>query len=233
MIRRAGTHGGFTLLEMLVALAMMSLLAGALYGSLRIGFSAHRTAERAIAPARTLAIALDLLQRDLECALPPGGILAGPFVGVDEVRGEVDEDSLTWFAAAGEPESEKSDVVQIEIILVEGDGVEPRRLVRRTTRNLLAPTVPEPEQETLCRDVAGLNLRYFDGSYWHDSWDSTVFADRVPLVVEITLSLPTDEEAGEYDATGGRALKRLIVLPCGRPYKGESAIIIRDPEVWR
>ena len=80
-------HGraGFTLLEILLAMAMMSVLAGSLYTSLHIAFQARESSQAALSPVRAGQVATDLIRRDLESALPPRGILAGIFYGADAV----------------------------------------------------------------------------------------------------------------------------------------------------
>jgi hypothetical protein len=43
-----------------------------------------------------------------------------------------------------------------------------------------------PDQLLLFSEVAGIKFRYFDGTFWHDAWDSRL-EDRLPLAVEIFL----------------------------------------------
>ena len=61
MERRRAQRAAFTLLEMILALAMMSMLAGALYASLRTAFRARDAGLRAIEPARRAELAIELL----------------------------------------------------------------------------------------------------------------------------------------------------------------------------
>lgn len=106
---------GFTLLELLIALAVAGIIAVTLAASLRIAFRARASAEAAVGPVRTAELALAMLKADIESTLPPspsntatgtttgtgtgtaGGIvgatgtatgaLAGPFVGTQPVMG--------------------------------------------------------------------------------------------------------------------------------------------------
>ena len=82
--------------------------------------------------------------------------------------------------------------------------------MRRATRNLLAPTTPEPTEQTICRHVISLNFSYFDGTGWYDEWDSTQQDNRLPVAVEIALqlrppraaaSLPSNEELEAHTIT--------------------------------
>lgn len=62
-----------------------------------------------------------------------------------------------------------------------GDGEMPLGLARQVVRvltsedesNALLPDVAEPQRYLIAEEVKGLTFRYFDGSSWVDSWDST------------------------------------------------------------
>src|SRR5438477_863076 len=62
---------GFTLLELILAMTCACMLAVTLYASLRIGIKSRDHAEAAVEPARQAQVALELIGRDLESALPP------------------------------------------------------------------------------------------------------------------------------------------------------------------
>jgi prepilin-type N-terminal cleavage/methylation domain-containing protein len=65
-----GGRGGFTLLELLVALFIGAILTVVMFESLNVANLARKSTERAIAPSRTAQIALDLLRSDLS-NVPP------------------------------------------------------------------------------------------------------------------------------------------------------------------
>ncbi len=64
-------RGGFTLLELVVALGMVAVLAVSLYTSLHIAFAAQSSAEAALDAPRTAELAIDFLQKDFENADVP------------------------------------------------------------------------------------------------------------------------------------------------------------------
>ena len=78
-----GNNRAFTLLEMLVATAMIAVLAGSFYATLRVAFRAQRSALRTIEPVRKAKLAVNLLRADIQSALVPNGVLAGSFLGED------------------------------------------------------------------------------------------------------------------------------------------------------
>jgi hypothetical protein len=69
--------------------------------------------------------------------------------------------------------------------------------------------------------VKAFNLRYFDGSDWLDTWDSSQQGDVPPLAVEVVLTLnaaSTPSQLSEVDQSStdktGYAITRVILLPC-------------------
>lgn len=219
MARMARRHG-FTLLEMLVAVTLMSMLAASLYASLHTAFRGRRSVEAALEPSRRAAAALWLLGADIAAATPPTGLLAGAFQGEDDAdRAGYAADVLTFYALvadqlAGAP---PSPVRKIEIGLATDEDTGETLLVRRTTRNLLAPEEPEPVGEILCRRARGFDAAYYDGADWVESWDSTTQGDVLPLAVRVTLTLHVTGRDEGY------VVSRIFTPPCGAPAQDESA----------
>ncbi len=217
---RVTSRKGFTLLEMLVAMTLMSMLAASLYASLHVAFRGRRAAERGMEPPARAAAALRMLREDIESATVPTGLLAGEFVGEDaqDERGR-EADVLTFHALArdqwaGDP---PSPIVNVEIAVSADDETGEGTLVRRVTANLLAPEAQDPIEEVLCRRVSALDVTFFDGTDWLESWDSTTAGDVLPLAVRLTISLETEDEEEDY------VVSRVFALPCGSlPEEEES-----------
>lgn len=212
---------GFTMLELLLATALIALLAGSLYASLRVGMRAGQGALAAVDPTRRAMLAMDLVVQDLQAAAVPRGILAGAFVGEDgrDSAGR-DSDSLTFYAIApaGTVRAGAGDVRAVELSgLVSPDGQE-MMLIRGLTTNLLSPQLIDPGQEILCRGVRAFNLRYFDGTAWSDSWDSTTVEDVLPVAIEVTLEVSKGKEVQD----GTISLTRIVPIPCGIPVDANS-----------
>ena len=200
------TRHGFTLLELLIALAVVSIIMAALFAGLRIVNRAKTNTEAAVAPIQRIDIVLSFLQRDLESALPPSGTLASLFQGT---VGQNNSGDLLFDAAVDAPPqvSMLTDIRQVEYSVI-SDGSD-HLLVRNVTSNLLAPVQPDPDQEIICRGVRSFTVQYYDGSQWTDTWDSTMLQNAPPIAVQITL---------DFDGTGPSAaplhITRLIQLPC-------------------
>lgn len=211
-------QSGFTLLEVVLAMAMVAMLALSLYASLRIGFKARQSAINAVKPMRAMQIAMDLVRQDLESALPPSGILAGAFYGepLNENGGSADmvefyclgesllrDDPTTW-----------GGIRKVNLGLITLENGKTKALVREVTTNLLSSIEQEAEQEILCRGVKSFAIRYFDGEAWQDMWDSSEMGDVLPKAVEVTIEL---EPAGEAPTTQtGYRMTRMFSLACAK-----------------
>lgn len=218
---------GFTFLELILAMALMSVVAASLYASLSIGFKARRSAESAVEPARKAELVMELLSHDIDAALPPTGILAGAFDGIDEQDSTgSDCDTLSFFSSAHEPDGEEvaCDIRKIELALVTTFDTNEHLLVRRITTNLLAPKVLEPREEILGRGILSFNVRYFDGSDWLDNWDSVNQGDLLPLAVEVSLEVAYQEK--DASAQSVYQSTRVFLIPCSTPASEEGVEII-------
>ena len=212
----------FTLLELLVALAMMAVLSLSLLACMRIAFRARDDARVAVEPSRTAALAMEILQADLEAAVPPRGVLAGTFIGAPQTAEQgANSATLTFYATASGPAhlSGDGEIKRVELAVVPAtDGSEGQVLVRRVTGNLLALVPPPPDEEVICRGVVGFHLRYFDGYLWQDVWDSSQYDQTLPPAVEVSLEL---ERPGPASAAGPAGtlqtlrFTRVVALPCG------------------
>lgn len=212
-------ESAFTLLELLVAMTIMSIIGVSLYTSLHLAFKAKDSAEAAVEKARALEIAMSLIKEELISAMPPSGVLAGAFEGEDEQDADGDDaDTLSFYSSDHVPDEDEiaCDVRKVEIGMEAREGSDEKVIIRGITTNLLSPKTLDPDEEILCGGVASLNFRYYDGSDWQDDWDSGDNDNTLPEAVEIIVSLATDEDEDEdEDETGGYSLTQTVILPCG------------------
>src|SRR5689334_17853212 len=96
--RRGSGRGGFTLLELLVAIMLMVIVVMSLAASIRIGFKARDSAESAVEPGRTAELAFEVIRGDLESAAPPRGILAGAFAGTPSTDEKGESDDVFFYS---------------------------------------------------------------------------------------------------------------------------------------
>jgi len=220
-----GQHKAFTLLELLVAMTLMVVTAACLYTALYTGFRAKRSAMSAVEPTSLAINAIELIKQDTHGVLPPGGTLAGAFLGTNarDIDGE-DADSLEFYTTHIYADNDHlaGGLGKIEMALEEdSDDSDSYQLMRRVTTNLLSPRTVDPEEQVLCRNVKSLNLRYFDGDGWLDEWDSTADANSLPLAVEIDIQVLHNATSSSTESQT-RRLTQCFVIPCGGAKQEES-----------
>ena len=215
-------QGAFTLLELLIAMTMMSVIAISLYTSMSIGFKARESAERRVEKGRAAEIAIELIRGMLTSSMIPNGILAGEFEGEDEQdEYGYDADILVFYAADYNPLEDElaCDIEKIELGMSIREDTNERVIIRKRTTNLLSPKTLEPEEEVLCGGVRSWNLRYYDGNDWVDEWDSSDNDNTLPKAVEITIVLEESDDADEYGDDDEEEefyeFTQAIILPCG------------------
>ncbi len=217
----------FTLIELVVAMAIVAIMAVSLYASVRIAFKSQASAEAAVEPSRTAELAMEFIRQDLDNACPPAGNngqialatgrLCGDFIGNDSLgNNNKDSDDLNFFttAEAAEHPSANGEVKNVELLITSTQNSADQVLVRRVTRNLLSALVPTPDEEVLCRGVVGFNLRYYDGTTWNDSWDSTAVSNALPTAVEVTLELERPNTVGGVQTY---RFTRVFTMSCATP----------------
>ncbi len=206
----------FSLLELLIAMTMMSIIATSLYTSLGIGFKAKDTSESTLEIKRSARIVMDMLKQEIISALPPNGILAGTFEGTDEHDDSGNNsDSLVFYSAAYNPEDGEiaSDIVKVEISLETDEETDERVLVRGITTNLLSPKTLDPSEDILCSGVRSINLRYYDGYEWQNEWVSSDNDGSLPEAVEINIIFK-ERDKDNNGEEGVYSLTCSFSLPC-------------------
>jgi len=231
MLGGLGQYKAFTLLELLVAMTLMVVTAACLYTALYVGFRAKRSALSAVEPTLLAINAIELIKQDTYGVLPPGGTLAGAFLGTD-TRGinGVDADSLEFYTTHiyANGDNLVGGLGKIELVLEEDTDEyadydrNSYRLMRKVTTNLLSPKAVDSDEQVLCRNVMSLNLRYFDGEDgWLDEWDSTADANSLPLAMEINIQV-LHNGTSSAAAPQTRRLIQSFVIPCGGVVQAES-----------
>lgn len=188
---------GFTLVELLVALGILSLLMLAGYRGLTSLMDSERHLAAEQEKWRTLSLFFDRLEADLQRALPRGvrvGTGTEPaLLGASAEGGS----ARLVLSRAGDarPEYARS-----------GQRIEYRHREDRIELVLWPAydNAPEagPQVLTLIEGVESWTLRFARGKLWVDRWPPPGSSGVLPQAVETTLRL-----------RGGQPLQRLVVLP--------------------
>jgi general secretion pathway protein J len=205
MRRRA--DGGFTLLEVMLALAVLGFITTIMWGS----FSQTVTNKRAIEAAQdrlhTVRVALMRMTREIEMAYLSDsentmGVNRRTFL-TSTPRSDVDELTFSSFAhqrlRAGVPEGDTSLITYFG--QRDPDDRKVVNLMRRETRRLQAedPNAITGESYVLCPDVARVKFAFWDHKLkeWQNDW-STLKASGTPyLPAHIRITLTVIDERGQ------------------------------------
>jgi prepilin-type N-terminal cleavage/methylation domain-containing protein len=185
---------GFTLMEMLLALAVSAIVLAAMGG---VFYSAIRLRERTTAlleettPVRQ---ALAFLRRDLQGALPPGGLLAGDFKcgavnsGIGATAG-LQFSTTTGTLQDNVPYGDVQEVtyeLRDPVIRTNRFGKE---LIRTVSRNLLSSAALDYGEQFLLSNVQTLQFECFDGMEWREFWDTSLNDTNLPNAVRVRIEL--------------------------------------------
>ena len=200
----------FTLIEMMLAIGIMAMVIAAMnavfFSALRLRDHAASAVDAAL-PAQQ---ATEILRRDLQGAMAPGGVLAGDFKvgGVSEPNMsqpvEIEMYTSTGTLRATEPWGDIQMVTYELKPSATRSATGSKDLIRSVTRNLLSTTTPAPEDQWLMSGVQDLHFSCYDGTQWQDSWDTTSSNTNLPLAVRVRIQLD-GRHGGRTDRTGRAA----------------------------
>ena len=219
--------GAFTLIELLLAVGIFGIVLAAIntvfYSALRLR---TRTCE-ALDASHSVNNALALMRRDLQGTLPAGGYLSGTFkIGlVGSVAGVVQAPGLEFCTSTGiiDDNAPWGDAQKVTYQLrepLQRSGVSGKDLVRSVTRNLLATTAEEPEEQRLLQNVRTLEFLGYTGSDWRASWDTSLTETNAPSAVRVRIQLASQNTAADYSQ---QPMEMLVALPVVMPTNSASA----------
>lgn len=182
----ANNRFGFTLLELMVALAATSLIILAVTTTLFSLTRAHETASAEMSQRRALRSTLDLLRRELSSALYQSGDKQLRFQVEDRDYYGKPSSTLTFTTLAPPLEGEVSDQVQVQY---KAEALDKVIRLTRASRDFFQPEATPFKAFTLLDNLEGFQVECYDGSKWVKSWD-TALTNRLPKQVRITLTLP-------------------------------------------
>jgi prepilin-type N-terminal cleavage/methylation domain-containing protein len=157
---------GFTLIELLIGITILVMVLSTVYASYNIGIKTFRKIEAQSYLNQNSRQCWRMLSRDLRCAFLSKSNNATNFIG--------QKDRVSFSTYSPDYSRSKGNVTQVTY-LTGKDG-----LIRQ-----------EPDIKQVVAPLArSLELRYFDGKMWKETWDSAV----LPESVEIKVSLLAEDK---------------------------------------
>ena len=163
---------GFTLIELMISAALMSLILVSAYACLRAAFASQKLIEPRVEVLQGARVALALITADLRSACPLSKDF--DFLGTRRSSGDMDSDSLDFAthnytpARAGE-----GDFCEESVFLDKDPKSGQLGLWRRRNPRISMDPLSGGSREQLVRGVRGLRFEYSDGLDWYESWGDT------------------------------------------------------------
>ena len=167
--RRSRALAGFTLVEMVISAALMSLILSSAYMCLSAGTSSQKLVESRVDAIQNARVAMSFMAADLRsaCALS----MDSPFLGMQRSVGDVQADNIDFGTRNYTPKRpHEGDYCQVSYFLQRDPATGKFGLWRR--RN--PANAPDPltggRKEEIAQNVKGLRFQYYDGLEWYDQW---------------------------------------------------------------
>jgi len=215
---------GVTLLELLVAVTILGVISGLLYGTFTRAFAAREYAVAAMERYADARSAIDWLEDDLEGSYGSGLYPSGAKrffssgTAAEATLGGTPLLDITTTSARGttalvgplldvDRPRDRGDQVRV-IYHLEAPAPRDRSdanfgldLVRYEFRPPLDVKLEEASRAVVAHGIGSIQLRFFDGAAWHDDWDTTTDVGAkalpAPKMVRIRLRLADPAEPAE------------------------------------
>lgn len=205
MPSRRKPQTGFTLIETMLALALMAFITSLLWGTFAQTAKIKKRIEKEQDRTHTVRVALMRMSREIEMAF-----LTAETSGTQERRtmfsgtahNDFDELRFSWFGH----QRLRSDAAEGDTALVsyfgqpDPDDSTVMNLMRRETRRLEAkdPKLMPGETYILCPAVSRLKLAYYDYRQkdWREAWDTTKADGQQYMPTQVRISLTVFNERG-------------------------------------
>jgi len=214
-------YSAFTLIELLIALSMLVIILGAVYGTFTatVGTLPRVQAKTALElEARSI---LRRMTREIRGCYPGrsreqqkssdkdarsvrlGQAVPNFFAEKNASEGEI----LRFVTTAGVSALEENSVglSAVSYLFDESEGA----LLRRQSNAISKPESTDGDEDwlPLSGNVRSIVVEYFDGEKWHDEWDADE-KDGLPRAVRITLEMEGDESVSATVTAAARITAR-------------------------
>ncbi|MGB8169795.1 MAG: type II secretion system protein GspJ [Chthoniobacteraceae bacterium] len=182
----------FTLIEIMMAMAGGAVILAAIYGIFTKAVHLRDDGMRRTREVRVRARAAATLRNDLHNAFVSGGKIAASLTG--SVSGHSGNfPGYLKFTTTTTPDSGDllaADVQEVEYYVTTDAAAEDSssgQLVRTVDRDLLATVRQAPAEEPLLAGVKSMEVSFYDGSSWQQSWEVTENEKTLPEAVKVRI----------------------------------------------
>ena len=201
----------FTLIEMILAIGIAAMVLIAINAVLFASLHLRDVTTDAVDAATPVDQTMTFLQRDLECVVPPTNgtthVLSGDFkVGDVSSLGVSGPVAIEMFTATGALSADApwADIQRVtyELESPTDPSAAGKNLVRSVTRNLLAMTTPDVDDQLMLTGVESIKFSCYDGSQWQDTWDTTGLTSsetNLPVAIRVDIQMVGDSGNGPIE----------------------------------
>lgn len=187
--RLPGTPGGFTLVEVLIAIAILAIVLSTVYESFIQTRKAIGKTEASIEELRGVRAAFTRMMQDINMAFLVQNNDNTLFVGTDDFSESYPNDSIDFTSYSNKfrnKDVKESDQIEVGYYMKRGNE-DSATLMKRTKKRIDENPGYGGDSYEISEYITGLNFRYLDqDGVWVDSWDSRV-NKAIPNAVEITI----------------------------------------------
>lgn len=191
---------GFTLLELLLALAIAALILVAAYTTLFSLTKAQETASTGMEKRRALRNTMDLLRRELTSTLFKSGDTRLRFIVEDRDYYGKPASTIQFATLTAPSEGLATDQLRVRYQTTEKSNSS--LTVRRTSRVFFADE-DQKNGYPLLDETEGFLVECYDGSKWVKAWDTTL-NPALPKMIRVTITIQEANQKVPY---------RLIATP--------------------
>jgi len=188
--RSKPTVSGFTLVEIMIAITIFSIISTFLYSVLTDTLAARQKAEKVMEMNHAGRFFISRITRDLMCAsfLPvskSGSFVGNQFYRDGKARDELHFTGFTRSYFTLRPRTDQAEIGYYFQILDEGPGI----LMRRESDVIDSDVKIGGEAYEITDRVEEMKIRYFGNSGWVEEWNSTTSGRVMPKAVSVELTL--------------------------------------------
>lgn len=205
---------GFTLVEILLAVGILGIIFSMVYWTFDKTYDVIEGVQMETDRFRSVRLSLNKMSEEISSVYWREEYKDSLFNGEDIEENGHPRDSLRFMSASNYGFSEggnESDMNIISYYLEREEEGETYKLMHSEIRNIFSASEEDRQAYELGESLIGLNLRYFNGTDWVDSWNSDELK-AVPLTVEIKIVIKDGGGAEKSFAT-------LKEIPVGKRIK--------------
>lgn len=194
----ANDRCGFTLLELLLALAIAALVLAAAYTTLFSLTQAQERATKSMEQRRALRTTLDRLRCELSSIVYRNNNPQLRFIVQDRDYFGKPASAMQYATIAPPGDSNTADLQRARYrILEESNG---RLVLHRASQGLFAVQERTDDGYPLLHGLEGFLVECFDGGKWVTTWDTNL-TPALPKMIRVTVKQHEGERVVSYQAT--------------------------------